>query len=118
MTKPFHLQKNVNIHQHRNIQERHAAAKMLSQDFDLANVQLFMDTMDNNTNEKYAALPERLFILYEGKISYVGGVGPVNYRPAEVENWLQHFERTVMKRLPFDMFKHSQNTITALQRED
>lgn len=113
----FYLQKNFNIHQHRSIQERHKAAKMLSHDFDLANVNLFMDTMDNNTNEKYAALPERLFILHEGKISYIGGVGPVNYHPEEVENWLQRFERRAMKER-FDMFKYSQKTMPALPRED
>ena len=118
MIKPFQLQKNVNINQHRTIQERHTAAKMLSEGFDLANVKLFMDTMDNNANEKYAALPERLFILHEGKISYIGGVGPIHYRPAEVENWLQHYERKVTKRLPLKMFKHSQKTIPILQRED
>ena len=90
---------------------------MLSYDFDLANVNLFMDTMDNNTNEKYAALPERLFILHEGKISYIGGVGPFNYHPEEVENWLQRFERRAMKER-FDMFKYSRKTIPALPRED
>ena len=90
---------------------------MLSQDTKLANARLFVDTMDNNANEKYAALPERLFILYEGKLSYIGGVGPTFYYLDEVEKWLQGFERKV-KRLPIKMFKHAQKNQIASFRED
>ena len=92
---------------------------MLREDTDLGNVRLLMDTMDNKANEMYAALPERLFILHEGKLSYIGGVGPMLYRLEEVEKWLTGFERKV-KRLPFKMLvhKHSQKNYIAPLRED
>lgn len=99
----------MNIYQHRTIEERLKAAEMLRQDIDLANARLFIDTMDNIANESYAALPERLFILYEGKLSYIGGVGPMFYNLAEVEKWLQSFE-TEVKRLPTKMLKRSAHT--------
>jgi hypothetical protein len=90
---------------------------MLREDIDGSNVRLFVDTMDNNTNETYAALPERLFILYEGKLSYIGGAGPMFYNLDEVEKWLKGFEGKV-KRLPFKMFKHSQKNQITSMRED
>ena len=99
------------------MEDRQQAAEMLREDFDFRNVRLFMDTMDNSVNEKYAALPERLFILYEGKLAYIGGTGPMLYRPSEVEEWLQRFERQI-KRLPVQIFKHSQKKQFAALRED
>ena len=37
----------------------------------------------------YAAWPERLYIIDEkGTIAYRGGMGPFNYKPAEVRAWL------------------------------
>ena len=91
---------------------------MLREETELGNVKLFIDTMDNNANEMYAALPERLFILNEGRLSYVGGVGPFCYNLEEVEKWLRSFEKKV-KRLPLKMLvKQSQKNHFALSRED
>lgn len=74
--------------------------------------------MDNNTNEKFAALPERLFILHEGKISYLGGVGPFFYSLESLQQRLVVFERDA-KRSAFKMFKYSQKNQTTLPaRED
>ena len=48
-----------------------------------------IDDMDNRANDAYAAWPERLFILDErGRIVYRGGMGPFNYNPTEVREWL------------------------------
>ena len=61
---------------------------MLANSTDLGKVKCFVDPMDNNANKAYAALPERLFILYEGKLAYLGGVGPFFHNVAEIETWL------------------------------
>jgi hypothetical protein len=48
-----------------------------------------IDDMNNRANDAYAAWPERLYILDEsGRIVYRGGMGPFNYNPAEVRQWL------------------------------
>jgi iodothyronine deiodinase-like protein len=48
-----------------------------------------VDDMKNAANDAYAAWPERLYIIDEnGKIAYRGGMGPFNYKPAEVRAWL------------------------------
>jgi Iodothyronine deiodinase len=48
-----------------------------------------IDDMTNAANDAYAAWPERLYIIDEsGHIAYRGGMGPFNYNPAEVREWL------------------------------
>ena len=68
---------------------------------DLEKTKLFIDTMDNNTNELYAALPERLYILWEETVAYIGGVGPMYYSLEEVEMWLETFQRSQASPLKF-----------------
>ena len=48
-----------------------------------------VDDMSNGANGAYAAWPERFYIIDEsGHIAYRGGMGPFNYKPAEVRDWL------------------------------
>ena len=48
-----------------------------------------IDEMSNAADNAYAAWPERLYIVDEtGHVAYRGGMGPFNYKPAEVRDWL------------------------------
>ena len=48
-----------------------------------------VDDMSNAANDAYAAWPERFYIIDgSGHIAYRGGMGPFNYKPAEVRDWL------------------------------
>jgi hypothetical protein len=48
-----------------------------------------IDDMSNAANDAYAAWPERFYIIDEnGRIAYRGGMGPFNYKPNEVREWL------------------------------
>jgi hypothetical protein len=48
-----------------------------------------IDDMNNLADAAYSAWPERLYIIDEsGRIAYRGGIGPFNYKPAEVRDWL------------------------------
>ena len=48
-----------------------------------------IDDMSNAAELAYAAWPERLYIIDEsGHIAYRGGMGPFDYKPAEVRDWL------------------------------
>lgn len=78
---------NISIRQHRCIEDRLAAAKMLqtrNPPFPIV-----ADTLDNNANMAYGGLYERLFIIHKGKIAYEGGRGPELYFPSEVRTWLE-----------------------------
>uniref|UniRef100_A0A672TUN9 Iodothyronine deiodinase n=2 Tax=Strigops habroptila TaxID=2489341 RepID=A0A672TUN9_STRHB len=78
---------NVIIKNHRSLEDRKTAAQFLQKNDPLCPVVL--DTMENLSSAKYAALPERLYLLQEGKVVYKGGVGPWNYHPQEIRAILE-----------------------------
>ena len=48
-----------------------------------------IDEMGNAADAAYAAWPERLYVIDEaGHVAYRGGMGPFNYKPAELRDWL------------------------------
>ena len=48
-----------------------------------------VDDMSNAADNVYAAWPERLYVIDEtGHVVYRGGMGPFNYKPVEVREWL------------------------------
>ncbi|KAL9976423.1 hypothetical protein ACROYT_G013722 [Oculina patagonica] len=74
---------NYKIRQHRTIEERCAAAKLLLPHLP-AGVPVVVDTMFNTANIAYGATPERLYIIKDGIIICQGGVGPFRYDLQEV----------------------------------
>ena len=51
------------------------------------------DLMDNKASVAYAALPERLYVILDGKIIYEGAQGPFGYSLPEVEKCLERYVR-------------------------
>ena len=48
-----------------------------------------IDDMSNAADNAYAAWPERLYVIDDtGHVAYRGGIGPFNYKPAELRDWL------------------------------
>ena len=48
-----------------------------------------IDDMSNAADNVYAAWPERLYVIDQtGHVVYRGGMGPFNYKPVEVREWL------------------------------
>lgn len=82
---------NIDIKQHRTLQDRMEAARLLMDRKPLCPI--VVDTMDNLATRKYAALPERFYILLEGHILYKGGPGPWSYNPEEVRAVLETLSR-------------------------
>ncbi|XP_039094942.1 type I iodothyronine deiodinase isoform X2 [Hyaena hyaena] len=78
---------NVNIRNHRDLQDRLQAARLLLDRHPQCPV--VVDTMRNQSSRLYAALPERLYVLQEGRILYKGKPGPWNYHPEEVRAVLE-----------------------------
>ncbi|KAM4629103.1 type I iodothyronine deiodinase isoform 2-T2 [Polymixia lowei] len=78
---------NIDINQHKNLEERLSAARILVEKDPLCPV--VVDEMTDVTAMKYGALPERLFVLQAGKIIYKGGMGPRGYSPLEVRSLLE-----------------------------
>ncbi len=76
------------------MKDRIEAAQVLK-DTKLLPGPLVVDTMTNEAQTLFAAMPERLYIIYEGKVALQGGLGPHNYHVEDLEAWLKKF---VMKK--------------------
>ena len=48
----------------------------------------YCDPIDNNARFAFEAVPERLYIIENGKVVYRGGEGPFGYKTEEVGDWL------------------------------
>ena len=69
------------IKTHQEFEERIEAAKALEtacKDINITSP-LLVDFMDDRCNQTYGAAPERLYIILNGKIVYMGGCGPFGY---------------------------------------
>ena len=80
---------------HEQFEQRIEAAQSLKDKFKPLNITcpLLVDFMDDKANKAYGALPERLYILLNGKIVYMGGQGPMDYKIDEVEDWLRNHKQ-------------------------
>jgi len=52
---------------------------------------IFVDQMDNRLSELFAALPERLIVLQNGKIKFIGGKGPYQYSIPNLQTFIQKY---------------------------
>jgi len=86
---------NVEIAQHKSLKDRCQAAEILKSSQCPAPV--MVDTMENEATKAYAAFPERLFIVQQGKVVYEGGTGPYNYDLTEVRRWLEEYREEQLK---------------------
>uniref|UniRef100_A0A1A7XC18 Iodothyronine deiodinase n=1 Tax=Iconisemion striatum TaxID=60296 RepID=A0A1A7XC18_9TELE len=78
---------NIDINQHRSLEDRLEAAQILVQNEPLCPV--VVDVMSNVAAEKYGAQPERLYVLQARKVIYKGSMGPWGFSPQEVRSVLQ-----------------------------
>lgn len=82
---------SFNVRKHQNLEERLGAARKLIEHFSLPpQCQLVADCMDNNANVAYGVSNERVCIVQQRKIAYLGGKGPFFYNLKEVRQWLEH----------------------------
>ena len=88
---------NVDIRQHRSLNERVNAALMLQKRG--LQSHLVTDAMNNESSKAYAAMPERLYVILNGKVVLQGGNGPHNYHVAEVKDWLSKYPTSMKQSL-------------------
>lgn len=77
---------NLQIEKHRTLQDRISAATMLKERG--IRGELVVDSMSNESCTGYAAMPERLYIVLNGKVVFVGGRGPHDYSVNKAKQWL------------------------------
>ena len=64
------------IKQPKMLKERLLTAKMFA-DYTQMECPIPVDNMNDEANFAYGALPESLYITYDGKIAFEGGIGPL-----------------------------------------
>ena len=50
---------------------------------------VYVDSMENEVLDRYQAWPERLYVVQDGVVVYVGGIGPFHFDLSELEAWLE-----------------------------
>uniref|UniRef100_A0A3P9P5H7 Iodothyronine deiodinase n=1 Tax=Poecilia reticulata TaxID=8081 RepID=A0A3P9P5H7_POERE len=81
---------SFSFRKHQNLEERMGAARQLIDHFSLPpQCQLVADCMDNNANVAYGVANERVCIVHQRKIAYLGGKGPFFYNLKDVRQWLE-----------------------------
>lgn len=81
---------SFSVRKHQSLEERMGAARELIEHFSLPpQCQLVADSMDNNANVAYGVSNERVCIVQQSKITYLGGKGPFFYSLKYVRQWLE-----------------------------
>nr|XP_053638854.1 type I iodothyronine deiodinase-like [Cherax quadricarinatus] len=87
-TDGWALKGNVEIANHKTLEERVAAAQMMLT-MEPLDCPVLVDMLTDEANTAYAALPERLYIIQDSVIVYKGKEGPLGYKLRAVEEWLK-----------------------------
>ncbi|CAG0878504.1 unnamed protein product [Darwinula stevensoni] len=74
------------------LEDRIQAANYLKSVEDLP-CPLLVDDITDEANSAFAAQPERLAIILNGTIQYLGGPGTFNYKVTDIEDWLQQYAK-------------------------
>jgi len=71
--------------QPKTFEARTTIAQVCSLDLELA-IPTLIDDMENSTDHKYYALPDRLYLIgRDGRVAYRGGPGPFGFVASELE---------------------------------
>ncbi len=66
--------------------ERRRLATQCTTALELAMIPTLVDGIDDAVGRRFAAWPDRLFLVgKDGKIAYAGGPGPAGFKPEELE---------------------------------
>jgi len=76
------------IPQPRTLAQRGKAAARFANRFDYPTDSLLIDSINNTANKAYLAEPERLYVVKDNRIVYVGGFGPFYYNPHDAEDFI------------------------------
>ncbi len=85
----FNLDANIHVLEPRTDDERTAVAATCQVNLDLQ-MPLLIDNMDNGVEEKYIAMPMRLYLIdRDGRIANHGAQGPFGF---DTEDWVKSIE--------------------------
>ena len=78
------------VNQQKTFEERFDTAKAFKKMIETTmNIQILVDGMDNLASITFGAMPERLAVLYQGKLKWLGGPGPFKHSVEDLEKYLE-----------------------------
>lgn len=80
--------------QHKNLDDRIAAAKDIFTVIDNIPFPVVVDSMDNEAMETYGVRPMRMCIVLDGRLVFYGGLGPIDYKVDDATDWLKKFRNS------------------------
>ena len=83
---------NIVISAHETLEDRLKAARVLQSSMQGEDNRILVDSMQDVANELYAAFPERLYVILDGKVVLEGKPGPFGYNIAEIESFLESYK--------------------------
>ena len=83
---------NIVISAHETLEDRLKAARDLQSSMQGEDNRILVDSMQDVANELYAAFPERLYVILDGKVVLEGKPGPFGYNIAEIESFLESYK--------------------------
>ena len=83
---------NIVISTHETLEDRLKAARVLQSSMQGEDNRILVDSMQDVANELYAAFPERLYVILDGKVVLEGQPGPFGYNIAEIESFLESYK--------------------------
>lgn len=85
----------TDIYDPRSIEERQEVAKRCENTLQY-DIPTYVDEMDDAVNKAYAAYPTRLYLIgLDGRVVYVGGLGPFGFKPAELQAAIEEYLQPV-----------------------
>ena len=79
----------TDVYDPKTLEERQAVANRCEVALEYG-IPTYVDEMDDAVNKAYAAMPTRLYLIgLDGKVVYVGGLGPWGFKPAELESAIE-----------------------------
>jgi hypothetical protein len=81
------------IPQHKSLNERISRAKEFQKNYDITEIPMFVDSWNNDFNNKYQAWPDALHMIKDGKLMFTGQLehGGIRHHP-----WSKDLEKLLL----------------------
>jgi len=84
----YHNAETACVLQPKSLSARSAVAARFVERYNYSTDSFLIDSMDNVASQAYFCEPERLYVVFDGRLCYVGGIGPYFYNVNEVREFL------------------------------
>lgn len=78
---------SIHLNNHKSLENRNEAAQILKDMF--PDCPIYLDGFENEAEKLYSAFPDKMVIIYDDHIQYIGGQGPFGFKITELVDHLE-----------------------------